>query len=107
MAGTSKGAKRGWETRRAHFNAHGLKGVSIPTSGLRQSSFEYLRSGGTVRGGPPKIGVEPSGKPFIIDGRHRVLIARSRGEVELKDAEVFGYDSRGNVKWKHRGPVKI
>lgn len=89
------------------FLASGLRGVPVPSSGLRPESFAYLRSGGVAYGGKPKIQVETkTGTPRIVDGRHRISLARERGESTI-DADVYTLGPRGAARLAYTGPVKI
>lgn len=88
------------------FLRNGLSDVDIPQSGMREESLDYLRKGGEAHGGPPRIGVEPDGTARIIDGRHRITLAREAGQDSIR-AKVYGYDADGNVTWQHEGPVPL
>lgn len=72
-----------------------LKDLEIPTSGLRESSFAYLRAGRKAYGGPPNIGIEHGGRVVIYDGRHRMLIARE--EQRPIEIVVRYYGPRGGL----------
>ncbi len=73
-----------------------LAGVDIPESGMRPESMDYLKGGGEAHGGPVRLGVTPDGKVSVIDGRHRISIAREAGEDSIP-ATVYRYDNEGNV----------
>ncbi len=91
--------------RRA-FERRGLRGVPVPQGGLRPESFAYLRAGGKVHGGLPRITVQPGGRPTITDGRHRTTIARERGERTIR-ATVQGMGPSGGIRWRYTGLIKI
>lgn len=73
-----------------------LTGLQIPQSGLRPESFAYLRAGGKVHGGRPQLGIMHDGKVAIYDGRHRLTLAREKGE--LINVVVRWYGPRGGVR---------
>lgn len=85
---------------------HGLQGHQVPQSGLRAGSFAHLRAGGAVHGGGIKIGMQPNGQAHIIDGRHRITIAREQGHTTVQ-ARVYGQGPRGGVRWVRDMKVKI
>lgn len=74
-------------------------------SGMRPESLEHLRKGGEVRGGPVRIESYPDTGPTIGNGRHRMTVARERGEPYVT-GDYVEYDAEGNVKRKLSG-VKI
>lgn len=90
---------------RSAFERRGLRGQSIPQSGLRPESFAYLRAGGVVRG-LPRVTVYPDGRAAITDGRHRITLARERGERTI-EAVVQGMGTKGGIRWRYQGLVKI
>lgn len=92
------------EIRRAQQD--GIRGLAVPQSGLRPESFAHLRSGGAVHGGPPRIKFEAAGSARIIDGRHRIMLARERGDKTI-DAIVYGEGKRGGVRWERRMKIPI
>jgi hypothetical protein len=87
--------------------ALGARGLEVPTAGLREESFEYLRSGGKpLRTLPVLIQFYSDGKRAINDGRHRILLARERGD-ESVPGSMIGYGPRGGVLWRFTGRVPI
>jgi hypothetical protein len=84
----------------------GLRGVQIQQVGLRPESFAHLRAGGAVYGGPPKVTVYPDGRRVLTDGRHRVSLARERGESAI-DAEVSVMGARGAIRGRRRMRIPI
>jgi hypothetical protein len=72
---------------------------------LRAGSLSYLRGGGAARGGIT-INVYPTGKGGVVDGRHRITVARERGAKTVV-ATVIGVGPRGGQRWRYTGPVKI
>jgi hypothetical protein len=96
----------GVRAEKAAFLATGMQGVAVPQSGLRPESFAHLRSGGAVYGGPVTFGIRHDGSRYIIDGRHRLTLARERGDAEI-DARVVAYGKRMGVRWEYTGKVKI
>lgn len=91
---------------RSRAAREGLKGHAVPQGGLRSASFAHLRSGGAVHGGPPRVKFTPGGGRTIVDGRHRITIARERGEKSV-DAIVYGEGKRGGVRWRRRMKIPI
>ena len=85
----------------------GARGLEVPQSGLRPESFAYLRSGGpTVPTAPVTIVFYPDGKRAIADGRHRITLARERGETSIH-GRMIGYGPRLGILWRHSGRVPI
>lgn len=81
--------------------------IEIPQSGLRPESFDYLRSGGKARDKAPiTFAVEADGSRRIVDGRHRLILAKEAGESSV-DARVLHYDGEGNILRESTGPVRI
>jgi hypothetical protein len=79
----------------------------VPTSGLREESFRFLRGGGQpVPTLPVTIAFHADGSRHIVDGRHRILLAREAGKSHV-DARLLGYGPRLGVVWRHRGRVPI
>lgn len=75
-----------------------LMRATLMDAPLRATSDERLRSvrqlfdrGQQNSGRPVKVAVSPSGKIEVIDGRHRILVARERG-VPIKVQVVRGID---------------
>jgi hypothetical protein len=68
----------------------------IPQSGLRPESFDYLRSGGAAHGGIPTLKLTADGPVHIVDGRHRIALARERGDKTIK-ARVLVEGARGGI----------
>lgn len=91
--------------RRA-FERRGLRGVQVPQSGLRPESFAYLRAGGKVHGGLPRVTIMPDGRATITDGRHRITLAREQGRATIR-AVVQGMGREGGIRWRYTGPIKI
>lgn len=73
---------------------------------MRPASLAFLRGGGKVLGGKPRIMVEPDGRARVIDGRHRITIARERGQKTIT-AQVIGLGRRGGERWRVTTKVKI
>ncbi len=83
-----------------------MRGIAIPQSGLRPASFAHLRAGGKVYGGIPTFGVRADGSRYIIDGRHRLTLARERGDKTIQ-ARVIAFGARLGTRWEHTGKIKI
>lgn len=72
--------------------------LAIDPSGMRDESFELVRKQRTQdqKMRPIEIEIYPGHKPFLADGRHRLAVAKERGEQTI-DAIVRYYDEEGNV----------
>ncbi len=105
-AGGGSRARASQQASKAAFLKSGLSGHQVPQSGLRDSSFAHLRGGGEVHGSPVTVKVPSKGSPYIVDGRHRITIARERGQSTIH-ARVIGEGSRGGTTWRHTGNIKI
>lgn len=85
----------------------GARGLKVPASGLRPESFDYLRKGGKpVPTLPVMLAFYPDGTRHIVDGRHRILLARERGETSIT-GRMIGYGPRLGIVWKHTGKFPI
>jgi hypothetical protein len=92
--------------RRNAFLRRGLRGQAMPQSGLRSESFAHLRAGKAVHGGPPRVTVHADGRATTTDGRHRILLARERGQTTI-EAIVQGMGTRAGIRWRWRGRIPI
>lgn len=70
---------------------------AVPQAGLRPESFAHLRSGGAVHGGSPVLRIAHDGTVSIVDGRHRITLAREAGAKSIS-ARVIVEGPRGGVK---------
>lgn len=87
--------------------AIGAKGLDVPVSGLRPESFAYLRAGGKpVPTLPVTLAFYPDGTRHIVDGRHRITLARELGETTIR-GKIIGYGPRLGVVWRHTGRFPI
>lgn len=95
--------------------ALGATGLAIPQSGLRPESFAWLKSRGEdgahpwTRGVPSlpiTIAFFADGQRSIVDGRHRITLAREAGETWVK-GRLLGYGARGGIRWQHTGWIPI
>jgi hypothetical protein len=87
--------------------AIGARGLQIPQSGLRPESFEYLRAGGKpVPSLPVTLAFYADGTRHIVDGRHRITLARERGEQTIV-GRMIGYGPRLGIVWRHSGRFPI
>jgi hypothetical protein len=84
----------------------GIRGLAIPQGGMRPASLEYLKSGGKVFGGGVRVAVDPDGSRRIIDGRHRISLAREAGQKTMK-IQVIGMGPRGGERWTINRKIKI
>lgn len=93
---------------RSAFLRRGLRGQDI-SGGLpfRSASFSHLRGGGTTSSAlPVTVTVYPNGRAAVTDGRHRITVARERGDRTI-NAVVQGMGKRGGIRWTRRGSIKI
>lgn len=79
-----------------HLIDEGFTG-GIPQSGLRPESFAHLRAGGAVHGGDVTLKIRADGGVQIVDGRHRITLARERGDAAIR-ARVLVEGARGGIK---------
>jgi len=75
-----------------------LSELTIDPSGMRDESLELVRKQrkSNVKMRPIEIEIYPGHKPFLADGRHRLSIAKERGDKTI-DAIVRYYDEEANV----------
>jgi hypothetical protein len=92
--------KEQWVKRGAH-------GLAVPQEGLRKESFEYLRAGGkAIPALPVTLAVYPGDKLAIVDGRHRITIARELGEPYVR-GRMVAYGPRLGVLWSYTGKIRV
>lgn len=92
---------------KAEAIALGARDLAIPQSGLRPESFEYLRGGGKpIESLPVTIVWYPDGKRAIQDGRHRITIARERGEPFVH-GRIIAYGPRLGRAWSYTGRIAV
>jgi len=86
----------------------GARGLDVPTSGLRDASFEFLRGGGIPsRRHPVTLEVDvTTGVRRIVDGRHRILEARREGAPWIQGV-IDGRGPRGGLIWRYKGWFQI
>lgn len=85
----------------------GARGLVVPSAGLREESFAYLRRGGKpVPSLPVTLAVYPDGTRHIVDGRHRITLAREAGETTIH-GKMVGYGPRLGVVWRYTGRIPI
>ena len=85
----------------------GARGLEVPQQGLRPESFAYLSAGGKpLPSLPVTIVFWSDGKRSIQDGRHRITMARERGEQSIP-GKMKAYGPRGGVVWSFTGKVPI
>lgn len=58
------------------------------------------------RGGLPAFTIEPDGKVYLQNGRHRLTAALESGQPTLV-ANLKKYDKKGNIVWDYVGPVRV
>ncbi len=105
--GSSSRGRASDASNKANFLKSGLSGHQVNQSGLRAESFAHLRAGGATHpGAPVTVKVSQSGKAHVVDGRHRITVAREQGHTHI-NARVIGEGDRGGVRWKHTGNIKI
>lgn len=94
-------------TTKAEALKLGARGLAVPQQGLRPESFDYLRAGGKpVASLPVMVAFLPDGVRHIVDGRHRITIAREHG-LEWIRGTMLGYGPRGGRLWKYTGLIPI
>lgn len=94
-------------TTKAEAVKLGARGLAVPQGGLRAESFEYLRRGGKpVPTLPVTIAFYADGTRHIVDGRHRIQLAREAGERSVR-GRMIGYGARLGVKWSFTGQVPV
>ncbi len=76
--------------------ADGFTG-SVPQQGLRPESFVHLRAGGAVHGGNVTLKIRSDGGVQIVDGRHRITLARERGDATIR-TRILIEGPRGGIK---------
>jgi SPP1 gp7 family putative phage head morphogenesis protein len=80
------------------------KGGKLP---LRATSFAHLRGGGAVTQAlPVSIAVYPDGTVFPRDGRHRITLARERGQKFI-EGDVIRVGKRGGEKVEKKVRIPI
>jgi hypothetical protein len=86
----------------------GARGIAILESNLRPDSLAWLRAGKPAY--PVSMGIRlhvyPDVGIVINDGRHRIYLARERGETEVK-GKICGYGPRGGELWSYSGRFPI
>ena len=72
--------------------------LTINPSGMRDDSMEMVRNqrNSNIKMRPIEIEIYPHTKPFLADGRHRLSVAKERGDQTI-DAIVRYYDEEANV----------
>ncbi len=72
--------------------------LTIDPSGMRDESIEMVRKQreSSMKMRPIEIEVYPDTKPFLADGRHRLSVAKERGDKTI-DAIIRYYDNEANV----------
>lgn len=94
--------KQGFATLPAKIPHDLTQGGRLP---LRAESFAHLRAGGAVHGGGVRIAVHHDKTVSVIDGRHRITLAREAGHTHIV-GEVITYGPRGGVK-SHQKNIRI
>jgi SPP1 gp7 family putative phage head morphogenesis protein len=121
-----RGTKRAAQSQITEAVESAVRGKSLRELGalddpnsLRPDSFRFLRQDPTFRqtgnlldvfasgaGGLPSIGIEPGGRTFLQNGRHRLTVARELGLRQIV-ARVIKYNTRGDIVWTYVGPVLV
>jgi hypothetical protein len=92
---------------KAEWVKRGAHGLAIPQGGLRPESFTYLRAGGKpVPTLPVTLAIYPGGKLAIVDGRHRITIARELGHTHVP-GKIVAYGPRLGVLWRYTGAIRV
>jgi hypothetical protein len=93
---------------KAEAIARGARGITIRESELRLESLEWLRAGKPTYPATmvPRLHVYPDTGITINDGRHRIFLARERGETHIA-GKIVGYGPKGGQLWSHTGRFPI
>lgn len=95
------------KAEKAYWLKLGASGLDVPQSGLRSESFAYLRGGGKpIPSLPITIAVYPDGKRAIVDGRHRITIARESGASHVQ-GRMLAYGPRLGILWRYTGRIPV
>jgi hypothetical protein len=85
----------------------GATQIVVRERDLRPESLAYLRSGATVNPAMPiELAVYPDSPLHIVNGRHRIFLARERGETSVI-GRITGYGPRGGKRWSYAGKILI
>lgn len=85
----------------------GARNLSVPEEGLRPETFKYLREGGRASEALPiTVVVYPEGVRRIVDGRHRIMLARAAGEKHVHGV-IWEMGVRGGKRWSYTGKLPI
>lgn len=95
-----------------------LGALDDPNS-MRQGSFDFLRQDPTFRrtgnllddfarnaGGLPSFGIEPDGRVYLMNGRHRLTVARELGLRQIV-ARLIRYNAKGDALWTYIGYARV
>lgn len=61
---------------------------------------------GSSRGGLPQFAIEADGSVHLINGRHRLTVARETGLAQIV-ARVRKFGPRGGELWEYVGPIRV
>ena len=86
--------------------ARGAKGIPIEQTDLREESLRHLQERGTVHPSLPVTLNVYIDRIHIADGRHRIWLARRRGEHTIKGV-INGYGPLGGQRWIYKGIFPI
>lgn len=85
----------------------GARQIQIREGDLRPESLAHLRKGGrAIEALPVRLHVYPDTGITINDGRHRIFVAREKGETEIH-GKIVGYGPRGGTLWSYTGKIPI
>jgi hypothetical protein len=85
----------------------GARGLNVPEEGLRKETFKYLQEGGKPSEALPiTVVVYPEGVRRIVDGRHRIMLARTSGETYVHGV-IWEMGARGGKRWSYTGKILI
>lgn len=95
------------KTTKSDWVELGAKGLAVPQDGLRPETFKYLSGGGEPsKALPVTIVVYPEGRRAIVDGRHRISLARLRRENSIPGV-MWAMGPRGGKLWSYTGKIPI
>lgn len=86
----------------------GARQIQIRETELRPESLAWLRAGKPTYPATmiPRLHVYPDTGLTINDGRHRIFLARERGETEIRGT-IVGFGPRGGQLWSYTGKLPI
>lgn len=85
----------------------GAKGLAVPQDGMRPATFKFLAEGGQPsKALPVTIVVYPEGRRAIVDGRHRITMARMNHQQSVPGV-MWAMGPRGGRLWSYTGKIMV